>query len=191
MASPRPAAATSSAVCLPIRVPNASGLRSRESNRDRKAWIESEIELGKAMADARAGFKSNGAFSKWLKENNLDVFDRNERTALIGIGNNAGIAREVMEKSTRKSVRTIWEQDIKRHLSSQNVKTFDPEAYLARENDTTRAGLKISCDAILAGFGRVAKNKPVFHDILLKLNDRYQIKDALDEALSARKPEVA
>jgi hypothetical protein len=81
----------------------------------RQQWIDAMIVQATAMMRARAEFPSNPAFSKWLLAKEI-FYAKDIRTALVNIGRNIEIAKEVLQQTNRWSYDTLWRQEIRPKL---------------------------------------------------------------------------
>jgi hypothetical protein len=82
-----------------------------ESNRT--DWIEIKLELCRVLYAARKEFKDNKAFSKWFDKHLGASIGPNDRAAFISMGADMDRAREVFEKTDRKSIQLIYEKEFK------------------------------------------------------------------------------
>jgi hypothetical protein len=96
------------------------------SERNRKEWVAIKLEVAGDLFKARALFRSNAGFADWLMEENLyKSITKDDRAALIGLGEHLAIAREILEVEYPDcwSVRTAWNLVRERLPSSQSAKT--------------------------------------------------------------------
>ena len=92
-----------------------------KTEHSRKEWIEGTLELATALFEARKCFENNKEFSEWLDKNKLDGLGKDDRAALISMGENLDVTRTALEKTGRMSWRLIWQKEIKpRVLSAEN-----------------------------------------------------------------------
>jgi hypothetical protein len=98
----------------------------------RAEWIEGTLELAAALAEARARFPSDLAFSHWLVDNELEHIGKNDRGALINIAIHTEISRRLLQETQRFSWRLIWEEEIKGQVPNagkpESTSCFSPEA---------------------------------------------------------------
>lgn len=102
------------------RVPRIHVAHERTQH-GRQEWIEGTIELAIELAAARAEFPSNHGFGVWLAENDIDDYTKDDRAALIGMGENIDITRRVLAETDRMSWHWIWWQLIKPLLQMKNT----------------------------------------------------------------------
>jgi hypothetical protein len=81
-------------------------------------WAKATLALAKELFRARQEFRSNVEFGLWLVENDLDYFNKDDRAALINMGQHAEITRRVLEETDRRSLRLIWQDEIEARLLS-------------------------------------------------------------------------
>lgn len=84
--------------------------RVERAERSIQEWIDATLELAAVLAEARARFPDNRAFSVWLAENDMDMLGKNDRAALIGFAGNLAVARRVLEETHRASWQLIWRE---------------------------------------------------------------------------------
>jgi hypothetical protein len=77
-------------------------------------WVEGSIELAAAMVAGRDATPANITFSQWLKLNRLDFYSKNDRAALIAMGDHLDVMREVMTATTSRCYENIWRDNKKR-----------------------------------------------------------------------------
>src|SRR5258708_1050988 len=106
----------------------ADGIRDnfKRTQFGRREWIEGTVGLGEKFWKARQQFGVNQEFSIWLVNNNLDYFDKNDRAALISMGENIELTKCVLEETMSVSYRLIWENEIKLRLSNVTKTTSIP-----------------------------------------------------------------
>jgi hypothetical protein len=73
-------------------------------------WAESILEVAVIMWEARERFASNQEFGHWLVENELDLYSRDDRAALIEMGEQQEISRRVLLETESVSVRLIRDE---------------------------------------------------------------------------------
>jgi hypothetical protein len=76
-------------------------------------WIEIKLELCRLLYATRKEFTDNKAFGKWFDKHLGASIGVNERAAFIAMGADLGHAREVFEKTDRKSIQLIYEKEFK------------------------------------------------------------------------------
>lgn len=105
-----------------------SAAYTRAMNGDRE-WREGTLELAEALAEARARFSDNKSFGRWLNAMpGLDDLGSDDRAALIGMGRNLDIAREILNETTRRSWRLIWLEEIKPIVEPPSSQRCDDDA---------------------------------------------------------------
>jgi len=78
----------------------------------RQAWIEGTLKLAQALAEGRSLCGDDDvAFGRWLVDNNADVVGRDDRAALINLGQNLTLTREILQRCASNSWRNIWEHN--------------------------------------------------------------------------------
>ena len=87
-------------------------------DRGRNDWITGTINLCLHLAEGRARFTNNTDFSYWLKDNNLDRLNHQDRAAAIKMGENSWLLNEVLNKTSRLSLQLIYEEEFKRFTSA-------------------------------------------------------------------------
>lgn len=78
---------------------------------NQKEWVEIKLSLCAELADAREAFRANQEFGNWCRTH-FDI-SRHDREAYIAMGRDLELAQKVLEKTQRKSVRHIYEQEFK------------------------------------------------------------------------------
>lgn len=82
----------------------------------RSEWIDASVELAGLLCEARRRYPANERFSKWLEENDI-VIDRNDRAALLQLGQNVKAMRVILERTDSTSYRYIW-QDVHKQITA-------------------------------------------------------------------------
>lgn len=81
----------------------------QRTERGRREWIEGTLEQAAALKEARSRFPDDLQFSRWLAESDLDHASRDDRDALVGMGEDLETARIVLEElPERWSWANIW-----------------------------------------------------------------------------------
>jgi hypothetical protein len=80
--------------------------------RSKEEWVEATIELCECLAKARAKFTNDKAFGAWFDASNIDL-NKNERAAAIAMGGEIERAREVLEKTQRRSLELIHSKEFR------------------------------------------------------------------------------
>ena len=83
----------------------------------REQWIEGTFELMAVMSELRGRFPDHREFSRWLERHELQHITHQDRAALLGFAKNSEAARKMMEQSSSRSWRGIWEKVPKRTLT--------------------------------------------------------------------------
>jgi hypothetical protein len=78
------------------------------AQRGTEDWIEGSLQLAQGLALGRKEFPSDPLFGAWLKENNHDHVNKNDRAALIGLASDIDRARTVLQETESRSYRLIW-----------------------------------------------------------------------------------
>jgi hypothetical protein len=76
-------------------------------------WVEIKLELCRLLFSSRREFRDNKAFGKWFDKNLGASIGVNDRAAFIAMGSDMDRAREVFEKTERKSIQLIYEREFK------------------------------------------------------------------------------
>lgn len=99
------------------RAAQADQIKADIDRRERgeSEWRMGTFDLCLHLAQTRASFDSNSAFHDWLIENKLgdDVLGKNDRAAAIAMGQHPEIAKAVLEKTERRSLRLIHEEEFR------------------------------------------------------------------------------
>jgi hypothetical protein len=82
----------------------------------RREWIEGSLDLARNFWKARQEFDDNQEFSVWLVKNDLDYFNKDDRAALINMGEDIELTKRVLEETRLFSYQLIWRDDIKPRL---------------------------------------------------------------------------
>ena len=95
-------------------------------------WIEATLDLAGQLWQARQQFTGDREFGYWLVENEMDDLGKNDRAALIGMGQHLELSRRTLEDTERSSPRYVWEDVIKPKLlslsrESTSTSTSTPE----------------------------------------------------------------
>jgi hypothetical protein len=110
-------------------------------------WIKGAIGLAEDFYQARQEFLSNQEFAVWLAENELDYFDKDDRAALINLGEHLEVTKEVLKETKSISYRLIWRDEVQprvRNVANTTGCTAEPEnsekdAVLPTETDNASA----------------------------------------------------
>lgn len=87
----------------------------------RAEWIEASIELARLLHQARSRFAANDvAFGEWLDRHHI-LIHKNDRSALINLGQNLESMRIVLQETDRVSYRLIWRDVEKKLLADQSA----------------------------------------------------------------------
>jgi hypothetical protein len=92
-------------------------------------WVSAPLDLATELWNARQMHRDNQAFGRWLAENELDDFGKDDRAALIGMGQHLDEARAALEGTGSRSLQWIWRDRILPNLSSL------PDEDAAQSND--------------------------------------------------------
>lgn len=88
--------------------------------RDRKEWIETIIEIGLKLREAREEFKDNISFGQWCDDHHFPL-GKDERANLIDMAVKPDVMRTVFEASESWSIRMIYQAHSKRFLSAEKT----------------------------------------------------------------------
>jgi hypothetical protein len=91
-------------------------------------FVEGTLAMAAGLAQARERFPSDQAFGHWCSNNDFDetVISANERAALIAFGGDLARARTILKQTTRRSIRTIYDNEWRSPVS-QSGKPADPD----------------------------------------------------------------
>src|SRR5271157_3050056 len=84
-----------------------------------QAWASSTLAFAEKLWEARQQHDSNHAFGIWLAENEIDGLGKDDRAALINMGQHLELTRIALEETDSRSPRLIWRDLIEPKLSSQ------------------------------------------------------------------------
>ena len=89
----------------------------------REEWTKATLTLAERLYEARNRFGDNQGFSDWLAANSLgkETLSHQDRAALINIGEHIDVARDIIEKSDRRSWRLVWDKEIKKVVLREEV----------------------------------------------------------------------
>lgn len=91
-----------------VRVRRAlDGFKGAQDN-----WKEHALALAIELRAARLECGNNNKFGIWLAENDCDDLARNDRQALVNIGEYIDLAREVFSTTSRTSLQHIWLKEL-------------------------------------------------------------------------------
>lgn len=83
------------------------------TERGRQEWVAGTIELATELYAVRCELDGDDRrFGVWLAENELDDLGKNDRAALIKIGEHIGIARPILQECAGMAWRKLWEEEI-------------------------------------------------------------------------------
>lgn len=76
-------------------------------------WVEGSLQMAAALAEARGHFTADRDFGQWLKQSTSPPgwalrHNGHDRAALIYLGRNLELAREILEATDSRSYRLIW-----------------------------------------------------------------------------------
>jgi len=89
--------------------------------RSRADWVNASLEIASCFAEARSRFNKT-LFTEWLDKGKRRDISREDRLALIGLGGDPNLAREVLEKTTRNSYQYIWKEEKHRFPAKEDVR---------------------------------------------------------------------
>src|SRR5262249_16978006 len=78
----------------------------------RQEWIAGTLELALAIFEARSKFTSNQDFGKWLDDVGLTEISKDDRGALVHLGEYIDITRRALETTESASWRLIWQNEV-------------------------------------------------------------------------------
>jgi hypothetical protein len=74
-------------------------------------WIDGMLEIAAVLSEAREKFPADREFSHWLVDNGMDDFTPNDRAALINMGKQMQVLRDVLiEQREQVLPNTIWQK---------------------------------------------------------------------------------
>ena len=120
--------------------------------RDFKAGVEHTMELAFALKAGRddAG-KNDTKFGEWLVAHTKNRISPNNRAGLLGIANNPDIARDVLEKTTKRTPHHIWCEDIKPRIADLSPGDERPKTSTkSKTSGTSKATQGPACPEELA-----------------------------------------
>lgn len=105
----------------------AAAIRAAFDKRARgmEEWIDATVDLARLFANARAQHPSDQAFGLWLTANELDEFGKNDRAALITMGDRPEILRIVLTEGKSTSPELILRMNRRRFPIASETDT-DP-----------------------------------------------------------------
>jgi hypothetical protein len=74
-------------------------------------WVEGSLIVATNLYMAREQFGSDQYFGRWLRESKYNFYRNNDRAALIAMGSNVQVMREVLNKRTSNSYRLIYQAE--------------------------------------------------------------------------------
>jgi hypothetical protein len=118
----------------------------------KEEWAAATIQLCECLAEARSRFKNDKAFGEWFDASGFGL-SHQDRAAAIAMGKEIELAREVLEKTDRRSLQHIHSKEFKRftHVSKppKPKKTNDKlEAALHVYDRRKLAGEELTYEAI-------------------------------------------
>jgi len=95
-----------------------SGLARAKAGR--QEWIEGQIDLCTALAEARDQFPHNTAFGKWCEANGVgkDIIDHQNRAAAIAMGRDPVALRKCLEATERTALRYIYSNEFSSYVGT-------------------------------------------------------------------------
>lgn len=106
-------------------------------------WVEGSLELAQALAEGRGRFSANKAFGDWLVVERHDHVNKDDRAALINLAADLTVARDVLNKTKRRSYKLIWTEEKGRFLHAEKTdkpKRGRPKGSPSRTTQRKRAG---------------------------------------------------
>jgi len=93
-----------------------------QAKRSREEWIQGTLQMARALYTARQQFPSNRDFSIWLLDNEMDDYEKDDRAALIKMGQHLEATAQILPSLKSISYQLNW-IEIERHVL--NVKKTD------------------------------------------------------------------
>lgn len=90
-------------------------------SKNRDEFPRVTLALAIELFEARQDHDSNEAFGAWLAGNSLDDLGKDDRAALINIGEHAEISRAILAETGRNSPQWIWREEVQprvRHVTN-------------------------------------------------------------------------
>lgn len=121
-------------------------------------WIEGSLEMAISLREGRLKIRADIGFSAWLKQNNVDYYNKDERAALISLAGNLELAREILMAARTRSYDLIWRENkdrfrripkpdgtstTRRRSPSLKIKDFNREEKLGADTLTTLQGTSL------------------------------------------------
>jgi hypothetical protein len=172
-------------------------LAYKRSVKSHNEWVETTLEMASALWDARRQFDADQAFSVWLVQNQLDEHDKNDRAALIKMGEHIELARKVLLGTKLTWLRRIWEDELAprvRELSNPDKIGIEPEkeqkpAEIPAESGSGQAKLGAKENETVPVSPMAKRNplsqKPRGQEVWLLYNN-HSTKSALNKAVTGR-----
>lgn len=78
-------------------------------------WVEGSLQVAAALLEGREALPANIHFGRWLKEQGLDFYNKNDRGALLGLASDLAVARTVLiENEDTRCYQNIWRANKRR-----------------------------------------------------------------------------
>lgn len=121
----------------------ADQIRVDHARRERgdNEWRAGTLDLCIHLAQARGTFSNDRDFSAWLKDNKLDVLSQFDRAAAIAMGLHPETAKEVLDRTERRSLQYIHREEFKTVIHTNNHADTDapqPAAAAKKKDGTSR-----------------------------------------------------
>lgn len=84
-------------------------------------WVEGSLQVASALKAAKENWPANIGFSAWLKQEKLDVFSHQDRSALINLASDIELARAILTETDSRSYQRIWAANKKRFTSASKT----------------------------------------------------------------------
>jgi hypothetical protein len=137
-----------------------------------KDWVDGSIMLAEALREARDSHPADVSFSQWLKQNNCNVLNADDRAALINLAADPALARMVLEKTDQRSYQHIWRNNAIRFRQATKPQR-SPTGRKQREHHPGRKALHYAAKLGANTMQRIAGTSLDRHDEkeeLLRLN---------------------
>jgi hypothetical protein len=98
--------------------------------KNRAEWVDIKLDLCRQLAEARAQFPDDQGFGRWFADTIGGAISRDDRAAYIAMGEHLDVARDVLEKTERSSIRHIHINEFAprfRHVAKPAQQSLKPK----------------------------------------------------------------
>ena len=105
----------------------------------RDEWAIGILQVAVAVWDARQTFTEDREFSAWFNAAHLDeLFNANDRAALVGMGRNPDVTKEALATTERRSLQHLWRAEIQPRVEQRLTRPrAEPEVLSSPSPDKT------------------------------------------------------